>query len=343
MFTIYSEKEIFEDIILFNDINPTWYRIFCNHSDICLNMTDAELLSEEVPNTPIFEYIMANGGRSPVALKDYFDSVYSDPRLISDKPRSVFFLNYSPEVANGLQDSFGVIVQSPKAINDNILKGTFYKELQKGSVMVDEPRIGWNHLINFSLPPSNSIVIVDEYLFKNEENNEIIGKHNVVNLLNSLLPSRLQTDYHILLITQDHDRSQEWCERFAGELKAEIVRLRKYSIKFELVFSESMHKRKIMLNYMSITCDKGFCVFKVSDSMTVRDDNDFRCERIFNRLEVGEGDTDFTSSEIILGRIKNQCKTVKEYINNRHSDPNNRILGDCMKDKTIINRLINDV
>ena len=42
MFTVYSEKEIFENIVVFNEDTPNWFNIFCNHSEVCLNMTDDE-------------------------------------------------------------------------------------------------------------------------------------------------------------------------------------------------------------------------------------------------------------------------------------------------------------
>ena len=81
MFTVYAEKDIFENIVVFNDQAPHWFNIFCNHSEVCLNMTDEELASEELQGTPIFEFIMANGGRSPIALKEFFDSIYEDNKV----------------------------------------------------------------------------------------------------------------------------------------------------------------------------------------------------------------------------------------------------------------------
>lgn len=110
MFTVYVEKEIFENIVVFNNENPNWYKIFCNHSEICLNISDDDFLSEQIPGTPIFEYIHSGGGRTPIALKSYFDLIYEDNSLIADKPRSAFLLNYTKEEADSIQSSFGVIV-----------------------------------------------------------------------------------------------------------------------------------------------------------------------------------------------------------------------------------------
>jgi len=105
MFTVYVEKNIFESLVVFNEETPNWYNVLCKHSDVCLNMTEEELEAEEIEGTPIFEFIKANGGRSPIALKDYFDEIYQSPEIIAEKPRSAFFLNYTPEKAANLQNN----------------------------------------------------------------------------------------------------------------------------------------------------------------------------------------------------------------------------------------------
>ena len=349
MFTVYSEKEIFENIVVFNDQTPHWYNILCNHSEVCLNMTDQELASEQIQGTPIFEFIMANGGRSPIALKDFFDVIYEDNNVIADKPRSAFFLNYSKADADTIQSAFGVIVQGNEGIEDNILKGAFFKDLQKDSVFENKTSKGWQNLVSFSLPPSNTMVISDDYLFSNEENGHNVGKSNIIQLVDAFLPATLDIPYHLTIFSNDNPetgkppKSKEWCEQLAGQLKAAILQLRPYPIIFEMVFTQTLHKRKVILNYINGTCDKGFAVFKVSDGKTVRSDNDFRCDKVFTRVEQHEGDTDYKSVESTLLQLKQKCKSVREYINNAGATVNNRILGDCNKDYSLKNRLLNDV
>lgn len=349
MITVYSEKEIFENMVLFNEETPHWFNIIQNHSHVCLNITDIELTAEQVPGTPIFEYIKANGGRTPIALKDFFDLIYEDNKVIAEKPRSVFFLNYSKIEAAKIQADYGVIVQGNEKIDDAVLKGSFFKELPKDCIFENETKKGWLNLVDFLLPPSNAMVITDGYLFSNEENGQLVGELNVVKLVDALLPAHLSIPYHVAIISNDDlekdkaSRSKEWCERLAGKLKAKIIALRPYPIIFEIVFTQTIHKRKLILNYLNGTCDKGFAVFKVSDGKTVRSDNDFRCDRVFNRTEYHEGDSDYLSVETVLVQLKKKCQTVTEYISNSGAAPNNRILGDCTTDKSITNRLINDV
>lgn len=349
MFTVYAEKDIFEKIVVFNDETPNWYSIFCNHSDVCLNMTKQEMEAEEIQGTPIFEFIMANGGRSPVALKEYFESIYDDPSEIVKNPRSAFFLNYSKTKASQIQADYGILVQGNEEIEDGSLKGSFFKDLAKDKVFENQALKGWEHLLSILMPPSNAMVITDDYLFSNEERGQIVGQTNVLQLVNVFLPPNLSVPYHITIISNDHPeagkpaKSKQWCEKLTGDLKASISALRSYPIVLEMVFTQTIHKRKIILNYLQVTCDKGFAVFRAKDGKTVRTENDIRCDRIFNRIEPHEGDNDYNTSEAILLQLKHKCQSVGQSISNAGASVNNRILGDCNSNKSLRNRLINDV
>lgn len=349
MFTVYAEKEIFENIVVFNNETPNWFKIFCNHSDVYLNITDEELAAEQIPGTPIFEFILAAGGKSPNAKKAFFDSIYIDNSIIAEKPRSAFFLNYSKVDAYTIQSSWGVIVQGHENIDDSSLKGSFFRDIVKNSVFENHSIKGWNNLVNFALPPSNSMVITDKYLFSNEENGQLVGKRNIIQLINAFLPTSLSIPYHILILASDQPderkppKSEAWCKRIAEEMKKEISALRGYDIVFEIVFSQTIHKRKLILNYLNATSDKGFALFNANDGKTVREDNDFRCDRVFNRVDPAEGDTDYIVAESVLSQLKRKCNSIKQFIGNAGHMTNNRILGDCNPDFSIKNRLINDV
>jgi hypothetical protein len=342
-FIVYAEKKAFNEIT-FNGSYPNLRSVFTNHSTIFLNLTTEEIEENIISEGEIFYYLHAYAAaKIPQAHPDQFLNVYEDGRNLLANPRSIYFLNITQEEAANLQEQYGMIVQSSDFITDDLLKGGAHKELLKEEVLNNGESVGWKCLLDFPLPPSNSIVITDDWLFNNEEVNNIVGEGNLVSFLDAILPKNLKTDYHILIITDDQGRSQKRCEKLAGNLKSKITGLRNYPIVFELVFAETIHKRKAILNYLSVTCDKGFAMFRLSDLQTIRDDNDFRHEKVFNRTEKHEGDTVYYSDTILLKKIKVKCNTVKEYITNRHQDPNHRILGDCNKDKSIKNRLINDV
>lgn len=350
MFTVYAEKEIFENIVVFNDETPNWYKIFCNHSDVCLNLTDAELVLEQVPGTPIFEYILANGGRSPIALKEYFDMIYADYSLMSEKPRSAFFLNCSKEEVKSLESDYGIIVQSLESLNDKVLVTSFFEEFQKGDKIQKGTLNGWQSLLDFYVPPSNAMVMTDDYLLTTIQNNGKTTIHagieNIKWILDKLLPKDLKIDYHITILSEDKDRNEAWRNDLVNLLKKEVGVLRKYNIRLEIVFikSEHLHKRRLILNYVNASCEHGLCMFNPYDSLTINMANDIRFNQIFCTLNSEHsGKTEFDSMSKALKLVKTLCSDLTKHLNNKTSVYRGAILGDCNPDFSIKNRLINDV
>jgi len=349
MYTIYSEKDIFENIVVFNDQTPNWYNILCNHSEVCLNITDSELANEEKQGTPIFEFIMANGGRSPIALKDYFDTIYEDNSVISAKPRAAFFLNCSEEEAASIQSSYGVIVQSGESINDNILTGSFKRKLFKDEEIEDGINTGWKTLLNFNFPPSNSMIISDNYLLQSTERVGAkyiaSGKMNVIWMLDALLPATLSIPYHITIISEDNNQNEGWRNRLAGELNTEINNLRNYEINVEIVFtkSELLHERILLMNYVNSSCEHGFYVFKAKDGITVHVVNKIQINSYFSSLNNSQGESEYQVANKDLSLLKIVCNDLSEHIHAGTLVYRGAILGGCNPNKSIKNRLLNDV
>jgi hypothetical protein len=350
MFEVYAEKEIFERIVLYNERNPNWYNIFCNHSQVCLNMTEEELAEEEVEDTIIFQFIKANGSKSLLALPDYFESIYDDNSVIAKKPRSAFFLNLPEDHTTRLQNAYGVLVVGNDEIDDVILSGTNYRYIANNRLFEHNSAKGWKNLLNFSLPPSNAIVINDPYFFNNTEGNGInVGYSNLIQIADALLPRDLIIPYHIAVFTNDCPpfsriaKPPEWCANLVNDLKVAITQLRNYPVILEFVFAKTPRYRRLFLNYSSMLCEHGFAIFRTDNTMLSREENDFRFEGIFNRLEHHEGDSEFKAATEMIQNLKKIAYSSKQYISNRGQSANNRILGDCNTDLTLKNRLINDV
>lgn len=349
MFTIYSEKDIFEKIILCNEETPNWYSIFCNHSEVCLNMSDEELIAEETDGTPIFEFIKANGGRSPIALQEYFETIYHDNSAIAAKVRAAFFLKYSKAEADLLQSGYGVIVQSQESIDDNLLTGSFKTKLLKGEVIEDEHNIGWRKLLTFTFPPSNSIVISDNYLLQSTERvgktYDASGVKNILWLLDVLLPTKLSIPYHVTILSEDNDQPEAWRNKIGGDLNSAINSLRDYEINVEIVFvkSELLHERVLMMNYINASCEHGFYVFKAKDGKTVHVVNKLQINSYFSILNNSQGETEYHIATKDLWVIKDICNNLASHIHAKSKVYRGAILGGCNPNKSIKNRLINDV
>jgi len=349
MFTVFAEKDIFEDILIDNIKTPNWFSIFCNHSDICLNITDIELDFELSIDSPISYFYRITGGKEPKALSGFFQDIYADKSMISECPRSVFFLNYPKVEADLLQSNYGVIVQSREAIIDNVLTGSFKRKLFKDEVIEEGLDIGWKHLLRFNFPPSNSIVISDNYLLPSTERigikNVNLGKSNLIKLLDVILPQNLLIPFHILIISEHGNRDEIWRQNLATELDKGIKLLRNYNIVVEIVYikSEDLHERLLLMNYLNSTCEHGFCVFKAKDDKTVSMVNKLQINSYYSSLENSQGDSEFQLAVKDLSLIKSVCNQLTTHIQNGNPFDKGSILGDCNPDKTIVNRLINDV
>jgi hypothetical protein len=345
MFTIYSDKDIFENIISSPSDYPNWNKIINNHSAVCLDINEVDLDTElDNPDSILFLFIQSNAREINLVSSDnYINSIYENPEKLIENPRSIFFLNIDSDKAFKLQEDNGIIVQSGDEIDDNILLGSYFKLLNKNSVCESGKDLGWKSILNFNLPPSNSLIISDNYLFKNEEHRIVVGEPNIVYLLDALLQKKLNIRYHILIIAEDNRKSNAWCEDLKDKISKQIKALRPYEIIIEFVFSVTIHKRSILSNYYFGFADKGFSVFSTRDNKTIREDNDFTLDRIFNNVNSFGGDVVYTQKEDALRRIYKKFIEVFQWLQKNDPIENRRIIGDCNSDYSIKNRLLNDI
>lgn len=348
-FAVFAEREAFNDIT-FNGDYPNLKTIFSEHSKIYLNISPEDLAQELITESEIFFFLHAYAGaQPPESYQAQFENVYDDPANLISTPRSMYFLKVTKAQADQMQDAYGVIVQSVEGIDDTVLSASFFRELEKDEVMESGGLSGWKYLLNFDIPPSNAIVIYDNYLFKDTENianNPVsVGKENIKWLLDKLLPPALNVEYHVTLISDNYDRLEQWRAQLAGNLNTEINNLRPYDINVEVVFMkpESLHKRRLIMNYVNASCDRGFCVFKVRDGKTVKGVNDVRFNRIFCTLQNHKGDTEYASATKALQIIKKETNGLAAHIVSGVDAYRGAILGGCNADKTLKNRIINDV
>ena len=111
----------------------------------------------------------------------------------------------------------------------------------------------WDEFKKIKLP-SNSLIITDHYIIDKKEN----IKNNLEAMLDAILPSQLDVDYHISIITLE-DYSEKKPTYFQERL-ANITKLREYKIKVNvyLVSKDRVHDRTILSNYWIAESGHGF-------------------------------------------------------------------------------------
>ena len=158
---------------------------------------------------------------------------------------------------------------------------------------------------------------------ENRYNESFLGTSNLLNLFDCILPPTLSVPFQILIICPDCNQAPNRAESALKKFSENVKNLRKYPIEVEFCISEKtpVHHRKLFTNYFSITCEKGFSMFKVIPGNVVRDNgNDVRIESYYHDPIYTGGDTE-------LEDAPNDLSILKEVYNRKlNSNPHNRLL-----------------
>jgi hypothetical protein len=146
MFTIYSDKDIFENIISSPGIYPNWNKIINNHSDICLDINEVDLeMALNDSESILFLFLQSNARAIDVIpLDNYFKTIYGNLGTILENPTSAFFLNISIAEAQELQERTGIIINCIDNINDDILS----KGVDLDWIADDTINNNWTNILN---------------------------------------------------------------------------------------------------------------------------------------------------------------------------------------------------
>lgn len=296
MFTIYSDKDIFENIISSPAACPNWNKIINNHSIVCLNINQENLNIEiNNPDSSLFIFLQSNARNIEIVpLDTYFQTIYADLETVVENPSAAYFLNLPEGDAKKLQDEKGVIINC-SVIDDDILS----KGVNLDWIANEEINDNWTNILNpFNNYPSNSLIINDRNLFTNEERvhgtSENIGIDNLIRILDNLLPQNLNIDYHILIQSEQNtdSRNKAKCDLIANDLNVKIRNLRNYNFEIEILFYcrgtnhfDRTHNRRIYSNYNYGKSENNIASFKIRNANNTRNDDSFSLVCFFNKID----------------------------------------------------------
>ena len=296
MFTIYSDKDIFESIISSPNIYPNWNKIINDHSKICLDINPVDLDSElENLDSTLFLFLQLNARDIDINASDnYFQIIYEQMETVIENPSAAYFLNIPEADAIKLQEETGVVVNCKDFVDDIILS----KGVNLDWLADEEIKDNWNSILNpFNNFPSNSLIINDRNLFTNEERvfrtSQNIGIDNLIRIFDNLLPHKLKTDYHILILSEQKadPRNKSKCDDIANILNNKIKKLRNYNFQIEIVYYFSgtnyfrnTHNRRIYSNYKYGKVENNIASFKINKANKTRNDDSFSLKSFFNNI-----------------------------------------------------------
>jgi alkylated DNA nucleotide flippase Atl1 len=293
MFTIYSDKNIFESLISSFEEFPNWNRIINDHAEIVLDTDQAQLDTQiEDPENIIFLFLHSNARSIELkSSKSIFQNIYSKLETVLDDPKAVYFLNLTQSEAEKLQEDTGIIINCGDKIDDDIL----LKGVNLDWLADEEIQNNWTNILTpFYNYPSNSIIINDRNLFSNEERRVNIGVNNILRILGNILPTSLSVDYHVLIQTEQKSETnnKSKCDDLARLLNEGIRELRNYNFQIEIIFYfagtsfyKHTHNRRIYSNYKYGKSENSLASFKIHNLNITRNDDSFSLISFFNRLD----------------------------------------------------------
>lgn len=337
---IYIGKEALETIAIFDDEYPNLHEIFKSHATICIDLSDEELdeiLSDE--ESDISQFCLKNNIKI-IPLKDYFKSLREDITQIVEKPHAMFFFDITISEANKLSSKYGVIVQSEMEINDSVLQFFYRKNFVKG-MCVEGCSDGWSNLLkDIIMPPMNSLIVSDDYLFQNIKQRKIIGFENLKMIFNSILPSTMDTLFQILIVAPMSTKlSPEKAKDLYNDLNEHLKTIRPYTIQLEMVFNNTIHPRRIFSNYFLFDADKGFQLFEPVHNTKIYQNNKLKIYSVLHDPVYSSGDTELEIATQDIKEIRDGLKNLKEQIINK-ADNTKAIIKEEPYDYDIDNRLI---
>lgn len=276
MLSLYTTENVLTEIYLSQDEDDLsiWYS-FITKDNLCSELYvkfNVDTDYEDNTENPVFS--LAHNQNIPVNNLTFLSQVINLTIKEINNPFAVFLLDISPELAKKISSKYGVICHS---LQKDPKSNPLFIESLDINILQNKKGKDWNYLLSpDSVLPSNSVIVVDRYLFANKGTyGESEGLENIYNILNNLLPYTLEIEYHVLIVfdfTKNDTRSESTFSKIATKINKLKQKLnREYSIMIETMsidsnngFYSDTHNRRIVSNYFIIRADHSLKAFKNS-------------------------------------------------------------------------------
>ncbi len=320
--------------------NGTWYEIIKQRNHVRIPRSRPLNLSSYIKDQPDNEWeILDRDGVNIHENCALVDEVVKMPEKVLSHPNDIYC--YQQGTSNLSNLNFGVLVTSnnndSKCLRREWTKDVIHGQNYSWKLFFERLHIGF-------VPPSNSLVIIDRYLFaynsefKTDYRN---GIRNVYAILNEILPASFydnSVDYQVLIVFDDTKVSRNITVKNIAERlnKAKSKLNRPYNITIEFltitseysndVYSET-HDRIIISNYFMIHASHGFSAFqpeKGDDDKLIFGADSYASwsQRLeFESIYYGIDNED-QGTELPIKLCERRLLILKEYVSRLHGNHN---------------------
>lgn len=371
MFKLFISESSLENFILDEqdkDVaqQDNWYKILQKQKVIYVlsdkNIDYSNLSTEQAQINPLF--LLLQSGKDFVDTTHYLNDIDNNPQRVLENPCGAFLLDIDKTKADDIQKKYGVICQSTGSIDGSFWKSNVYNA--HISISKDEKDHSWNEFLKgINILPSNSLLVIDRYLFSYENDSKTSledGIDNLFDILKAILPDTFSKseDYHILLIFDGKELNEpknskclfgdesihsndECFEKLAKTLMSKKKELnRNYNILFEIVSLTSdnygyadTHNRRILTNYCIIRADHLLKAFKDNKGTCAQN---IDSDTLFSTgIDKGKSDMPEKAHTDLLTSLKKALDYARGEAAPNYKYALNKNVGKSIKD--LINRL----
>lgn len=242
-----------------------WFRILSDQETIYYISPDGSDINFD-KNEPLMLFSQA----THIAYENataYIQDVLTDNSKVLEQSCAAFLLDIDAGVAEKIQKDYGVIFQSVDSLDTKELEIREDYSLDK-----KEEGCNWRDILEpIKNTPSNSLLIIDRYLFADDTLSRHSGIDNIQSILHSILPSTFRGVYQIIIIFDTKTLHKECSYE---DIAKKISKLKKafkkpYSINMSIMgltegadyIKDDTHNRRIVSNYYWLYADHKLCAF----------------------------------------------------------------------------------
>lgn len=221
------------------------------------------------PEDPLFLLNLA--GADIEDSGEFIDNIASHPETVLDHPESVYILELDANSCRIIQQDYGVLCYQ---MHDDVCEEPHLCIKGWSITTLASKQRNWRNLLNGMKVPSNSLVIIDRYLFSSEVGETIQDAYdNLGDIMDMLIPRQLKTNYHVFILFDFTCVKQKECERIV-EISQKLNKIKRnlgrdFPIDIEILSMdgnsykyEETHDRRLLSNYFMITATHKIKAFR---------------------------------------------------------------------------------
>jgi hypothetical protein len=288
MIKIYCDLDFFESIQFSDEENNFLLKIFKLEVELYLGITSEALLSlQKNEESFLSRFLKSNNLTAPKSFEFENDEWNTDS--LKNAGISIAFTKHKNE---NIENKRGILIINN--LDECVLhfKGGYITNI------TSKNNFNWDKAIfkGNTYPKWTSVLISDNYLFKDLNGGSKLGFYNLKKFFTNFLPKKSSEKIHITIVSSNSiyqnrgwtfvKSKSEWDNEFEI-FKQSIKEINPdLEINIELFLTrKTIHKRVLITDFTYGWCDKGFKIYDLNNRINEDNENDFHYYNLFHNIQ----------------------------------------------------------